>query len=272
MGDVTLFVCGGGARAVLSDANDMPSVPTVFLNSNDSSTIPLVPEGTLGTFGDQGLAYSLVLNSGDAIRERLEGMRVVILFSMLGGGSGIGIPLGVSEMAREMGCKVVSVVGLPMPIEHERRERAMKALPDVLEYSDRVFILDLGSLSKVYPDVKMVQILRMMSRAIVFSVDNMAHVMEGPFFSTFSKDIYTFAYTTDLDPSNAVTRAMQSSMFETNPAFGKMIVMISSAFGTAQVESIYNTVVSRTGIIPDIVKREDSEDTKVLVFLPVQGF
>ena len=64
---------------------------------------------------------------------------------------------------------------------------------------------------------------------------------------------------------------MDSTMFETSPDFGKMIVLVSSGFGTAQVESIFYTIVSMTGIVPDIVKREDREDTKVLVFLPVHG-
>ena len=45
---------------------------------------------------------------------------------------------------------------------------------------------------------------------------------------------------------------------------------VSSGFGTAQLEQIFHTVVSNTGIIPDIVKRDDREDTKVLVFLPVR--
>ena len=45
---------------------------------------------------------------------------------------------------------------------------------------------------------------------------------------------------------------------------------MSSGFGTAQLEQIFHTVVSNTGIIPDIVKRDDREDTKVLVFLPVR--
>lgn len=270
MGDVTLFVCGGGARAVLSDATEVPDIPTVMMNSNSSSTISLVPEDMPGAYGDQYLAYSLALDNRDAILERLHGMRVVVLFSILGGGSGIGIPLGISEMARECGCKVVSVVGLPMVFERERRERALAALPQVLEYSDRVFILDMESLNRNYPDVKFVHILRMASRSTVFAVDNLAHSMEGPFFSTFPKKVYTFAYTSDMDPSKAVERATGSTMFQTSPDYGKMIVMVSSGFGTAQIESIYSTVVDMTGIIPDIVKRDDREDTKVLVFLPVQ--
>lgn len=271
MGDVMLFVCGGGARAVLSDATEAPDIPTVLMNSNSNSSIPMVPEDMPGAFGDQFLAYSLALDSSDAIRERLEGVRIVILFSMLGGGSGIGMPLGISEIAHDMGCKVVSVVGVPLIFERERRSKAMAVLPQVLEYSDRVFILDMESINRNYPDVKFKHVLRMASRSIVFAVNNLAHIMEGPFFSTFPKKIYTFAYTSDTDPSAAVTRATGSTMFETSPDFGKMIVLVSSGFGMAEMESIYNTIVNMTGIIPDIVRRDDREDTKVLVFLPVQG-
>jgi len=48
--------------------------------------------------------------------------------------------------------------------------------------------------------------------------------------------------------------------------------MVSSNFGTAELESIMSTVAEKTGIIPDIVRRDDAEDTKVLTFLPVQDF
>ena len=270
MGDVILFACGGAAGHIFTEANESPDVPTVFLNVNSSSTIQLTDADVPGARADPFLASSLLSDNREAICAKLHGMRVVVLFSILGGGSGIGIPLGISEMARECGCKVVSVVGLPMVFEKERRERALAALPQVLEYSDRVFILDMESLNRNYPDVKFVHILRMASRSIVFAVDNLAHSMEGPFFSTFPKKVYTFAYTSDMDPSKAVERATGSTMFQTSPDYGKMIVMVSSGFGTAQIESIYSTVVDMTGIIPDIVKRDDREDTKVLVFLPVQ--
>ena len=65
-------------------------------------------------------------------------------------------------------------------------------------------------------------------------------------------------------------RALGATVFPTDPAYGKAIVTVSSGFGTAQLEQIFNTVVSNTGIIPEIVKRDDKEDTKVLVFLPVR--
>lgn len=272
MGDVILFVCGGGATAVMRDAVESPDIPTVYLNTNDSSTIPLAPEGTEGTFGDQHLASALAWDNETEIRSKMKGMRVVIVFAVLGGGTGTALLSEAARMAGDEGCKVVSVVGLPMPIEHDRRQRAMEALPGISELSDRMLMLDLGSMQKIYGDIKFVRVLRMMSRSIVFAVANMARMMEGPFFSTLSRKVYTFAYTSEMDPTRAVDSATESTMFPTDPSYGKVVVLVSSGFGTAEIESIYNTVVSRTGVVPEIVRRDDREDTKVLVFLPVQGF
>lgn len=272
MGDVTLFVCGGGATSVMRDSRGIPDLPVVYLNTNDSSTIPMAPEGTPGSFGDECLASALAWDNEDEIRARMKGMRVVMVFAVLGGGTGTAMLFETARMARDEGCRVVSIVGLPMPVEHERRVRSMEALSRVGEASDRMFILDMGAMNRLDGDIKFLHVLRMVSHSISFAVGSLARMMEGPFFSTLSKKVYTFAYTNDLDPTKAVDRAMESTMFVTDPSYGKAVVLVSSGFGTSQIESIFYTVVSRTGIVPDIVKREDREDTKVLVFLPVQDF
>ncbi len=272
MGDVVLFACGGGARAVMVEADESVGIPLVMINANQSSSIPMVPEGVEGCYADPYLAASIVSDNEAEVRARMRGMRIVIVFAVLGGGTGTGMLPEIARMARDEGCKVVSVVGLPMEFESRRRSEAMDALPRIQGISDRMMILDIEAIRRIYPDVKFRNILRMVARSIVFSVRCMVATMEGPFFSTFCEKMYTFAYTTDFEPSKAVTKASEATMFRTDPAFGKMIVYVSSGFGTAQLESIFSTVVVMTGIIPDIIKREDAEDTKVLVFLPVQGF
>ena len=272
MGDVILFACGGAAGHIFTEANESPDVPTVFLNVNRSSTIQLTDADVPGARADPFLASSLLSDNREAICAKLHGMRVAVVFAVLGGGSGTGMMPEVAQYAREEGCHVVSFVGIPMEFERERRERAKEALADVLGISDRMFILDMEYINRIYPDVKFHHILNKLANTISFSVRSMAHLMEGPFFSTFSRKVYTVAYTTDMLPTNAVARAAEASMFPVDPAFGKSVVMVSSGFGTAQMESIFNTVVSMTGIVPDIVKREDGDDTKVLTFLPVQGF
>lgn len=272
MGDVILFACGGAAGHIFKEANESPDVPTVFLNVNSSSTIPLTDAEVDGARADIFLASTLVSDSKDAICARMRGMRIVIAFAVLGGGSGTGMLPEVAQYAREEGCRVVTIVGIPMEFEHERRERGMRALDDVLTISDRMFILDMEYINRIYPDVKFHHVLNKLANTIAFSVRSMAGLMEGPFFSTFSRRVYTVAYTTDMEPSKAATKALEACMFQVDAAYGKSVVMVSSGFGTAEVESIFNTVVSMTGIIPDIVRRGDGDDTKVLTFLPVQGF
>lgn len=269
MSDVLLVGCGGGASAVLENARDSLAVRFMKINTNSSSSIPLVDDQP-GTYGDEFLAWSLAVENVDAIKEAMRGMRIVVVYAVLGGGTGTGTVPVIIQCARECGCKVVSILGIPMQFESTRRERAMDAMPGIVGMSDRTLILDNEVIKRFNPNVKFRNLLVVVARIIAFSVNCMAEVMEGPFFSTFPEKAYTFAYTSDMDPSNAVSHVKEATMFATDPAYGKMIVMISSGFGPAETESIYNTVVGMTGIIPEIVKRGDKEDTKVLVFLPVR--
>lgn len=272
MGDVILFSCGGAARHILNSMSESPGVPVMFLDSNGDSSIPLRGDDVPTIFLDQYESYAVAVDSSDEIRERVRGMRIVVLFSVLGGWSTSGILPVVAEIARQEGCYVVTFAGLPFQQEFERRERAMGMLNEVLELSDRMFIVDMEAYGRMYSQLKFRRVMNMVASSVSFSVKNLAQVMEGPFFSTFPKKVYTVAYTTDMSPSVAVSRAAEASAFDVDPYYGKSIVMVSSSFGTAQNEAIFNAVVEMTGVVPDIISRQDAEDTKVLTFLPVQGF
>lgn len=271
VGDVLLVGCGGGAKAILDDSEGRVDLPTVLINSNDSSCIQMVDEDVEGCRGDHYLASALAMDNEEAIMSYMRGYRIVILLSMLGGGTGTGMVPVIIDCAKRCGCRVVSVLGIPMEYETDRRTRAMGSLPGIIDASDRSLILDTQSFNRMYPHIKILHVMRVTARTIAFAIRNLAEVMEGPFFSTFYARIYTIAYTTDLDPSAAVRNALDHSMFETDPTNGKMVITVSSGFGAAEIESIYNTVVAMSGIIPDIVKRDDREDTKVMVFLPVRA-
>lgn len=270
MGDVILFSCGGAARRILGCIMESPGVPVVFMDSNGDSSIPLRDSDTPTIFLDQYESYAVAIDNSETIRERIHGMRIVVLFSVLGGWSSTGILPAVAECARQEGCQVVTIAGLPL--EQERRDRAMGMLQEVLNLSDRMIIVDVVAYGRIYPDLKIHRVLNLVASSVSFSVKSLAHVMDGPFFSTFPKKVYTLAYTTDMSPSVAVSRAAEASAFDVDPSYGKSIVMVSNSFGTAQLEAIFNAVVDMTGIMPDIIRREDAEDTKVLTFLPVQGF
>lgn len=267
MDDVVLVVCGGGAFRILDNARDKVSIPTVIINSNDKSTISLVPEGIEGCRGDSNLAEALVMENTDSISEMFDGKRIAILLSTLGGGTGTGMTPEIMKCAHDSGCKVVSMVIIPMAFEKERRGVAISVLPELIELSDRMFVLDLESANSLYPNIKFHNSLEVYSRTVAFAIENLYRQMDGPFFSMFSQKVYTFAYASEMDPVSAVTKAMEFPMVETDPTEGKLILFVGAGFGTAEVEMITAEITSMSGILPEIVKREDLEDTKLLMFL-----
>ncbi len=241
-------------------------MPVVFINKDDGSP----GSNTEWGLGDHPDNVSF-LNLDDVceVESRMEGMRIVFILSILGGETGISMMRRLIGSARDRGCSVVSLVGIPMSFEYTRRERAMAALPELVGISDRLFILDVDAVQHMNVDRRILFMMRMIDSSISFAAYGLSDAMEGPFFSTFTQKVYTFAYSSELDPADAVNKALDSTMFESDPAGGKLIVLVGSGFGRAEVDSVYSTVVGMSGIIPDIVKRSDCEDTKVLVFLPV---
>ena len=205
----------------------------------------------------------------EEIDHYVAGARIVVVFSVMGGSAGTGMLPVVLDVAKAHGCKTVSVVGIPMQFESERRNRALISIPEVLDLSDRVFIMDFDSIFRLNGRIKFHNIFELEARIIAFMVNNLVDKMDGPFFSTFPAKVYTFSYITEMDPVEAVNRSIDASMFDTDPAWGKMIVMVGSDCGPAEADIMFETIVSMSGITPDIVKRSDRDDAKVLVFLPV---
>ena len=267
MNDVVFVACGGGARAVVRDAGARLDVPAVIISSSEVSGIELkdLPGSDHWTYDE---AYGLIGSNREAIGKLLQGCRVLIVFGMLGGGTATGTMKALSECARSCGCKVVSVVNVPLSVE-DRRSVAMEQLPGIADSSDRVFIMD-GDVMFRIADIEARNALPLMARTIAFMVSNIRESMEGPFFSTFSQKIYTFALVSDMDPATAVERSLEATMFKTDPLDGKLIVMVGSGYDLALREQVMDAVVSANGIMPEVINRRDPEDTKVLVFASVK--
>ncbi len=260
MDDALLFACGGGASHML-DVHALRSMQVIRVNPKESAN---------SFEGD--MASPLAAGNPDDIRERLRGVRVAFVFAVLGGFSGTDMLIDIATIARQEGCKVVSIAGIPMGFEKDRRDRAMRALGRVVAVSDRLILFDMATVLKVVSedrDPKFDALMRISAKATVFALDCLAHLVEGPFFSTFSEVSYTFSYKSDENPVDAVMGAMGSYTFPTDPELAKAVVFVSSTLLQAERDMIFDTVVSSTGILPDIVKREDTDDTKVAVFLPV---
>ena len=266
--DVLIVACGGSGRRVFAESEGILDAPVVFINSNDSSTIPLVPSGMEGCHGDPELASAIAFENVGAIREAFQGYKAVVVFSIFGGGTGTGMVPVILRCARECGCRTISVIGIPLSFESARRKLAQGALGKVSEASDRMYVLDEDSVVRMCPDARVNSTFRMISHSIIFTVKCIADLLSGPFFSTFFDKVYTFAYVSEMNPVKAVEKAITAS--GDDPA-GGIVVAVSSDLGEAESGAIYDKVAEMTGMVPDIVRRNDREDTKMVVFFSVWG-
>jgi cell division protein FtsZ len=264
--DVLVVACGGSGRRVFAEAEDVLGVPVLFINTNDSSTIPLAPSGMEGCYGDPELASAIAFENMGAIKEAFQGYKAVVVFSIFGGGTGTGMVPVVLRCARECGCRTISVIGIPLSFEASRRRLAQGALGKVSETSDRMYVLDEDSVVRMCPDVRVNSTFKMIAHSIIFTVKCIADLLTGPFFSTFFDKVYTFAYVSEINPVKAVEKAITASGDESP---GGIVVAVSSDLGEAESDAIYDKVAEMTGTVPDIVRRNDREGTKMVVFFSV---
>ncbi len=257
MGDAVLFACGGGASHVVSD-HPPSAMPVVIVNPPTPG--PDRPE----------LWDSAVKQAVDGIGDSLDGVRIAFIYVILGGDLGRLLMSELTVRAKIAGCRVVLIAGIPMAFEKARRAKALAEVPEIREAGDRLLVMDGETVARLNSDVKADSSFRLTAHSLSFAMDNLAHLAEGPFFSTLTERAYTFAYVTELDPGDAVHRALNASVFPSHRLRGAPVVTVSSGFGEAPTEKIVERVVAETGMLPDIVERPDSEDSKFLVFLPVE--
>jgi len=104
----------------------------------------------LGTGGDPELGAEAVRASEPAIREELQGQKMVFLCTGLGGGTGSGAAPIVARMAREEGAFVVVFAVMPFAFEGKRRLRqAEEALNAVRAEADALITFDNDRLGEV---------------------------------------------------------------------------------------------------------------------------
>ncbi len=269
MRDVLIVACGGAGCRIFAESEPVLEYPVLLINSNGSSGIPLAPPDMQGCRGDVELAFSIAFENMGSIKEALRGYRSAVVFSMLGGGTGTGMVPVILDCAKECGCRTISVIGLPMSFESDRRSRAQKVLSRVSDSSDRMYLLDGDAILRMCPDAKAPSIFKMVSHSIIFTVKCIADMLSGPFYSTFFDKIYTFAYVSELNPITAIEKAVDSSVPAVVDPVGRIVVAVSSELGAAESDAIYDKVAAMTGVVPDIVRRNDREDTKIVVFFSV---
>lgn len=254
MGDVVIVVCGGAAHNIADGFDDLKNTPQVMLSNKEATVDWEDPE---------------------AIKKAIHNYRIVIPFCVLGGELGTEVVRTVIRCARECDCKVVSVMGMPMEIEKERRARAVAHLPDITSISDVSLVFDLTRAMNVFDDIRdrrWFDFLTMTNRLVMKSVKSIRDLMEGPFFTTFSERVYAFSSSNDVLPTKAVEKAWNMMLFDNDTEKNSCVVLVSSRTSTAEMEAIQNKMVMDHGIMPDVIRRLDDDDSKVIVFKAISSF
>ncbi len=255
MDDVVLIACGGAASRIVSER--AWSIPVEVLNPGAEDDSPEALDAAAS-------------EAADSVAGSLDGRRIAFVYAVLGGRLGGRIMSEVAVRAKVAGCRVVAVVGIPMPFERDRRGRAAGFILELAQAADRTLLLDeavVWSLSP--PETKFRAFLGATANTLAFAVENLSWMAEGPFFSTMSQRAYTYACVTDFVPADAASRAVRAAAYPVDLSKEGAVVAVGSGVTDGQIEDLSERMAAETGTVPDVVRRADAEDTKVLVFLPV---
>ena len=266
--DVAVIVCGGAAKNAFG-----------IIKSEDGNQWELY-NSALEEFGHRfdvlsNVFSTIPLNDDEKILEVMEDKRIVVPFTILGGDLGTDIMKDVIRCAREKGCKVVSVLGIAMDFENDRRERGLRKLPEIVALSDCSLVVDMQRIFDVnleMGDRQWTRFLKMSDHLIRNSIKAIVDYMQGPFFSTFNDSMYAFVPTTDVLPVEAVMKSWDNMMYENGRETDKSIIMLASNVKSSEIDEISGRVARKCGRVPEIVIREDSDDSKVIVFRSVRSF
>ncbi|MDR0888198.1 MAG: hypothetical protein LBM39_03320 [Candidatus Methanoplasma sp.] len=264
-----VFGCGGGGCNTVSYINPHKHrVITINTGASGSeSTIALASGNVPGCMGDRDLGWALASDYKEDIKRYLNGYTDVIVTAGLGGGTGSGVIPVIAECAKEYGIRLISVVSIPMPFETARREKAMTQMKEIIRLSDRTILLDIGRILEL-GDMQISAAISTANDIMMEAIVRCDEMLNGPFFSLLIEKVYTVAYSADLDPVRAVNDAMEKSMFDTDPNYGKIIVSTDGKLSEGDEEAVVKAIGDKTGIIPDTVAGSGDREG-MLLFIPM---
>ena len=106
--------------------------------------------GGLGAGALPEIGRNAMIESGDEIREILQGAHMVFITSGMGGGTGTGAAPAIAEMAKEMGILTVAVVTKPFDFEGRTRQKvAENGIAELEKFVDTLIIVPNQNLFRI---------------------------------------------------------------------------------------------------------------------------
>ncbi len=113
-----------------------------------------IGNGTLGSGSNTDYATSAAINSLDDIKKCLEGAKVIIIVSTLGGGTGTAVAPIIAKESKAMGIITLSIATLPFRFEGEKKmAKALEGLAQLTRFSDSIYIYNNQGLMDLHPEL-----------------------------------------------------------------------------------------------------------------------
>ncbi len=109
----------------------------------------------MGAGGDPEVGAKAAEIDRQQLEEVVSGAQLVFLCAGMGGGTGTGSISVMTQIAKEQGAIVVSMVTYPFDLERVRKVKAEEGIQRLRKYSDSVIILDNNKLVKLFPNLPM---------------------------------------------------------------------------------------------------------------------
>lgn len=161
--DIRVFGVGGGGSNLVNYMHDHGVCGAdIFIcnTSFEELCMHRTPQklhlgnGTLGSGSNTEYATSEAINSLDDIKKCLEGAKVIIIVSTLGGGTGTAVAPIIAKESKAMGIITLSIATLPFRFEGEKKmAKALEGLAQLTRFSDSIYIYNNQGLMDLHPEL-----------------------------------------------------------------------------------------------------------------------
>ena len=114
------------------------------------------------------------------IEKELEGAHLVFICAGMGGGTGGGAAPVVSQIAKEQGAIVVSMVTYPFSLERARKKKADEGIQKLKKTCDSVIILDNNRLVQLVPNLPMAEAFAVADEILARAISGLVWTITQP--------------------------------------------------------------------------------------------
>ena len=269
--------CGGAGCNTVNRLGKLSDVDIMTVNTDRKGLVRsrsnlrvLLGDGSNeeGCGGDVALGKRLSEGSSDRIKEGVAGYRDVYVIAGLGGGTGTASANIVAGTAKRNGSRVISILSMPMAFEAGRREKAMKALPAMIDNSDTVVILDADRLAEIDPMIgarEAFSVLDQMICELFITASEMFSTDADASLFKLMKGLVTVSFAEGMNTGTVADRLVRGMMVRASVRSAPAVFIR----GNIPDATVQNKIMENTGMRPVFIQGPEGRGMNLIMFSPI---